>query len=161
MTDNVVSMKRPPIRQSIVVPSGRQHTFGVFTEQLAAWWPLVPFSAGGDRVCSVNLDPRRGGRVVEVWDDGTEVEWGELLAWDPPKAFVMTWNVTGTPTEIELQFTMMGPAQTRVELEHRGWDRLTAEELSADCGVPGGYTGGAFTEGWRRILTAFKEAIDP
>jgi hypothetical protein len=160
MAENVVPMMRPPIKQSVLVPSGRQHTFEVFTQRLADWWPLVPFSSGGGRVSNVTLDPRVGGRVIEVWEDGSQVEWGELLAWTPPEAFAMTWNITGTPTEVELRFLEMAPSLTRVELEHRGWERLSEDELLADCGIPGGYVGGAFTEGWHRILTAFKKEIE-
>jgi len=31
----------------------------------------------------VTVERRTGGRVYETWTDGTEVTWGELLAWDP------------------------------------------------------------------------------
>ncbi len=31
------------------------------------------------------------------------------------------------------------PRLTRVAVEHRGWERLTAEELARDCALPGGY----------------------
>ncbi len=36
----------------------------------------------------------------------------------------MTWNVTGTPTEVEPWFTAVDAQTTRVDLEHRYWDRL-------------------------------------
>ena len=159
MESNVVPMTRPPIRQSIMVPSNREHTFEVFTGRLAEWWPLVPFSSNGERVQTVTLDPKDGGRVVEIWDDGTEIEWGELLEWSPPERFCMTWNITGTPTEVEIEFTEVAAGLTRVELEHRGWENLSEAELAADCGVPGGYYGGAFNTGWSHILNAFKEEM--
>ena len=103
---------------------------------------------------------RPGGRVYESWDDGTQVDWGTLRAWEPPERFVMSWNITSVTTEVELQFTALGPALTRVAVEHRGWEALTEEQLAADCALPGGYAGGSFERGWARILACFAAAAD-
>jgi hypothetical protein len=46
----VTTLRRPPVRQSIVVRSGRQHTFGTFVRTIGVRWPVTPFSAGRDRV---------------------------------------------------------------------------------------------------------------
>jgi hypothetical protein len=46
----------------------------------------------------------------------------------------------------------VGPALTRVSVEHRGWEKLTEEQLARDCALPGGYVDGAYVEGWARIL---------
>jgi hypothetical protein len=155
-----VTALRPPVRQSTLVRSGRQHTFEVFVGTIGTWWPVKPFSAGRDRVRDVTFEQRRGGRVYETWQDGTEVEWGMLLAWEPPERFVMTWNVTPVATEVELTFAELGPALTRVAVEHRGWERLTEEQLARACALPGGYTGGAFTAGWAQILGFLAEAAE-
>jgi uncharacterized protein YndB with AHSA1/START domain len=149
---------RPPIRQSTLVRSDAGHTFRVFTEQLAAWWPLVPFSVGRERVRDVTLEPRPGGRVYETWDDGTTCEWGEILEWQPPVGLTMTWNATGTPTCVELRFRALSGRLTEVQLEHRGWDALTERELGEYCALPGGYLGGSFSQGWTTILGRFSEA---
>jgi hypothetical protein len=69
----------------------------------------------------------------------------------------MTWNVTGEPTEVELRFLALEPQRTRVEVEHRGWEKLDDEQLAAACALPGGYLGGAFTKGWAAILAGLKE----
>lgn len=160
MTAEILAFERPPVRQSITVAATRVHTFRTFTERLAEWWPLDPFSFGGSaRISTVTLDPRVGGEVVEQWHDGTARPWGTLLTWEPSNAFSMTWNVTGEPTEIELRFVTLNPRLTRVDLEHRGWDRLTPEQLEAACALPGGYTGGAFHQGWATILTALSEQV--
>ncbi len=106
----VTALRRPPVRQSIVVRSGRRHTFDTFVRTIGIWWPVTPFSAGRDRVRDVTFEQRQGGRVYETWQDGTEVDWGEVLAWAPP------------------------------------------ERLAQDCALPGGYLGGAYREGWARIL---------
>jgi uncharacterized protein YndB with AHSA1/START domain len=151
---------RPPVRQSTLVRCDRQRTFGTFVRTIGAWWPVMPFSAGCDRVRDVTFQQRPGGRVYETWQDGTEVDWGELLAWEPPERFVMTWNVTSVPTEVELTFTELGPSLTRVAVEHRGWERLTDEQLAADCALAGGYSGGAFARGWAHILSCLSFAAE-
>jgi hypothetical protein len=149
---NVIPMERPPIRQSIVVRQERDRTFSTFVRRIGEWWPLTPFSWGTGRVVRVEFEQRLSGRIYEVWDDGTERDWGRVIAWHPPESFVMTWNITGEPTDVELQFTALDDGTTRVDLEHRGWDRLTEAQLGEDCALPGGYLGGSFERGWRTIL---------
>lgn len=155
---NVIGLRRPPVRQSTVVRSGIAHTFDVFVREIGAWWPVRPFSLGADQVREVTFEREIGGRVYETWHDGTEHEWGRLLAWRPPDGFTMTWRVTGAPTEVELRFIALGPDLTRVEVEHRGWERLTEAQLSAACALPDGYRGGAFDQGWSHILTSLAAA---
>jgi hypothetical protein len=71
----------------------------------------------------------------------------------------MTWTGTPAPTEVEFTFAALGPALTKVAVEHRGWEALTDEQLSEDCALPGGYTAGAYMAGWERILEAFGHTI--
>jgi len=156
----VTPLRRPPVRQSTVVRSDREHTFDVFVRTIGIWWPVNPFSAGKDRVRDVTIEPRTGGRVYETWQDGTQVTWGELLAWDPPERFVMTWTMTPVPTEVELTFRVLGPALTQVEVEHRGWEALSDEQLAEDCALPGGYLGGSYAAGWTRILAQMVAAAE-
>jgi hypothetical protein len=156
----VVPLRRPPVRQSTVVRSDREHTFDVFVRTIGIWWPVNPFSAGKDRVRDVTIEPRTGGRVYETWQDGTQVTWGDLLAWDPPERFVMTWTMTPVPTEVELRFRVLGPALTQVEVEHRGWEALSDEQLAEDCALPGGYLGGSYAAGWTRILARMVAAAE-
>lgn len=159
-SDRVVTvLRRPPVRQATVVRSDVRHTFGTFVSTIGAWWPVQPFSAGQDRVRAVTVEQRQGGRVYETWDDGTEVDWGTLLAWHPPERFTMTWTGTPAATEVELTFTALGPALTRVTVEHRGWEALTEEQLAADCALPGGYSSGAYSRGWASILACLSRAV--
>ncbi len=148
----VTPLRRPPVRQSVVVRAPQRRTFDTFVRTIGAWWPAQPFSAGKDQVRAVTVERHRGGRVYETWADGTEVTWGALLAWEPPLRFVMTWTMTPAPTEVELMFAALGPRLTRVTVEHRGWEALTEEQLGADCALPGGYTGGSYAAGWALIL---------
>jgi hypothetical protein len=156
---NVIPLRRAPVKQSTLVRSDIAHTFDVFVRTIGVWWPVAPFSAGQDKVRDVTIEPRPGGRVYETWQDGTVIPWGELLAWDPPHGFTMTWTGTPAPTEVELTFTALGPALTRVAVEHRGWEALSDAQLSEDCALPGGYTGGAYNQGWETILRHFTAAL--
>lgn len=157
--DRAAALRRPPVRQSTMVRSDPRHTFDTFVATIGAWWLAVPFSAGQDQVRDVTVEPRAGGRVYETWADGTERDWGELLAWEPPERFVMTWTQTPVPTEVELCFTGLGPALTRVTVEHRGWEAMTDEQLARDCALPGGYASGGYSAGWTAILDRFAAAI--
>ena len=73
----------------------------------------------------------------------------------------MTWNQTPVPTEVELSFVALGPALTRVTVEHRGWEALTDEQLAQDCALPGGYAAGSYVAGWTQILNRLAAAIGP
>jgi Activator of Hsp90 ATPase homolog 1-like protein len=156
----VTPLRRPPVRQATLVRSDIDHTFAVFVRTIHAWWPAQPFSTGRDRVCDITVEQHTGGRVYETWRDGTVVEWGELLVWQPPHRFTMTWTGTPVPTEVELTFTALGPALTRVAVEHRGWEALSDAQLAEDCALPGGYASGAYGKGWAAILARLVAAVE-
>lgn len=112
-----------PIREAVLVHSDLAHTFHVFVRDIGRWWPTGTHSIGGDKVVRVVLEERTGGRLHEAWADGTEHTWARVLAWDPPAGFTLSWDLQ-PETEVELRFRAAGPGLTRVELEHRGWERL-------------------------------------
>ena len=149
------AFERRPIRHATVVRSELAHTFQTFVRTIGQWWPAKPYSIGQARVVDAVFEQRVGGRVYEIWDDGHEVDWGGVTAWEPPRRFAMTWEILPAVTEVEVRFRALGPALTRVELEHRGWERLTEEQLAAATSVAGGYT-----EGWRQILEALRIAVE-
>jgi hypothetical protein len=128
-----------PVRQSTVVRSDVAHTFSVFVDTIATWWPLKRFSLGHERVVDVSFTPDVGGRIYEVWDDGHTETWGHVLAWDPPNRVVMTWEVLPTVTEVE----------------HRGWERLSPEDMAAVRALADSYD-----TGWATILAALTTAVD-
>jgi len=156
----VTALSRPPVRQSTIVRSDVDHTFEAFVRLIGAWWPVEPLSNGGARVRDVTVEQRLGGRVYETWDDGTTVDWGEVVAWAPPGRLVMSWLNTPAPTEVELAFTALGPGITRVAVEHRGWEHLTAEQLGEDCAEPGGYLAGSYSRGWQLVLERFAGSLE-
>lgn len=156
----VTGLRRPPVRQSVLVRSGQQHTFETFVGTMGVWWPVNPFSAGKDQVRDVTVERRVGGRVYETWADGTQADWGELLAWEPPERFRMSWAIVSALTEVELTFASLGPSLTRVSVVHSGWEKLSDEQLAEDCALPGGYSSGSFDKGWAFILGRFASTVE-
>jgi hypothetical protein len=153
--DNVTPLARPPIRRDTIVRSDVGHTFDVFVREIGAWWPMTPYSIGQEKVVTATVEQRLGGRVYETWADGSEATWGRVIAWEPPTIFGMTWELLPAVTEVELRFTPLGPAVTRVELEHRGWDLLTTDQLAAAGTVAGGYAAG-----WALVLESFRSTVE-
>jgi hypothetical protein len=106
------------------------------------------------------IEPRAGGRWYERGQDGSECDWGVVLAWEPPGRLLLGWQLDAefrrnpaTSTEVELRFIAESPTVTRVELEHRGLERLgeSAEILRGKIDAPGGWTG---------ILERYRAATD-
>lgn len=128
------------IRKSITVARRREDAFRVFAERLGDWWPRK-YSLGQDRTERAVLEPREDGRVYEVQAGGEEVEWGRVVAYQPPERLVLTWGLNGS--EVEVRFTAEG-AGTRVDLEHRGWNRLE-DRQERD----------AYDSGWDEILAEY------
>jgi len=153
--ERTMAMSPEPIRRSTLVRSDQAHTFDVFVRRLREWWPLQPYSLGEDRVVDVTFTQRLGGPVFETRDDGSRATWGHVTAWDPPHRLAMSWEVFVGDTEVEVTFRPLGPALTRVELEHRGWERLSEHELRAATAAMGGYEAG-----WVAILAALTGAAE-
>jgi uncharacterized protein YndB with AHSA1/START domain len=82
------------------------------------------------------LEPFAGGRWYERAADGTETDWGTVLAWQPPGRLLLTWQVSPRWTyeedpdrgsQIEVTFTPEGPDTTRVDFTHRHLERYGPE----------------------------------
>lgn len=115
-----------PVRKTIFVGCSQERAFSIFTDGIARWWPLKKLSLSQAKAVSCVIEPRAGGAVYEVDDNGVRIPWGQVLVWEPPSRLVMSWH-PGTPAEtaqeVEVRFTPDGSG-TRVDLEHRGWEKL-------------------------------------
>jgi uncharacterized protein YndB with AHSA1/START domain len=149
----------PSIQRKITVNASAEKAFKVFTESLAAWWPN-DYHIGEADVAGLVMEPEVGGRWFESGKDGTECDWGRVLAWEPPHRVVVTWQIDGNwqydadpahASEIEVRFTELEPGQTTVELEHRYLDRLVNGE-AAHAAV-------SDESGWNGILARFATAV--
>jgi uncharacterized protein YndB with AHSA1/START domain len=111
-----------PVTKSIMVKRPPEEAFRVYTEGIATWWPLETHSPS-QKAETVIIEPREGGRLYERTTDGEELDWGEVLVWDPPQRLVHSWHLgRSVATEVELRFTAQGD-DTLVELVHSGWER--------------------------------------
>jgi uncharacterized protein YndB with AHSA1/START domain len=135
------------VRKSIIVSAPLTHVFTVFTERHDAWWPR-DHHIGGRKDFAAVLEPRVGGRWFERGDDGSECNWGRVLAWEPPNRLVLSWDISAdwkydpsVATEIEVKFIAESGTRTRVELEHRKLERYgdKAEMMRALFDSPGAW----------------------
>lgn len=130
-----------PVRKSVTVRRSPAEAFEIFTARLGSWWPLAEYSIYQAEAAACGIEPRVGGKVYEVAKSGERSEWGTILTWDPPRGFSMTWHPGREPEtaqEVELRFLAV-PGGTRVDLEHRGWQKLGAEANEAREGYDGGW----------------------
>jgi uncharacterized protein YndB with AHSA1/START domain len=154
MTDTIL-----PLEGKITVSVPVERAFSVFTESFNTWWPPQHHIGQADMAEAV-LEPYEGGRWYERGVDGSECDWGRVLAWEPPHRLVVTWQINGHwqydpdpghASEIEIRFTADGPGQTAVELEHRHLDRLVdGQALRRGISEGGG--------GWTAVLELFAKA---
>jgi uncharacterized protein YndB with AHSA1/START domain len=149
----------PPISGSVTVGVPVDHAFKVFTDSIDSWWP-AQYHIGEADMDKAIIEPREGGRWYEMGVDGSECDWGRVLAWKPPHRLVLTWQINGRwqfdpdprhASEIEVRFAADGPEQTTVELEHRHLERLVDGQAIHDAIVVGG-------GGWNSLLELFAKA---
>jgi uncharacterized protein YndB with AHSA1/START domain len=138
------------IKTDVVVGAPIERAFRVFTERFDQIKPHEHNMLEVDIAESV-FEPRAGGRVYDRGVDGSECQWGRVLAYEPPERIVFTWDISPTwqietdldrASEVELRFTAETPERTRLTLEHRhldrhgeGWQGLR-EGVAADQGWP-------------------------
>jgi uncharacterized protein YndB with AHSA1/START domain len=140
------------VEKTIVVEAPQEHAWVVFTERIGSWWPLRTHSIGQERAETVVIEPRVGGRLVETIRGGEEAVWGNVLVWEPPSRLVLTWHPADPreqATELELRFVAEGERATRVELEHRGWERLGDRAAASRDN---------YDSGWPEVLAPYVDA---
>ena len=146
-----------PIQRSVTVNRSVEDAFRVFTEGISSWWPLQTHSIeamdrGGVPTEAV-LEPREGGRLYERMSTGEEGYWGTVTTWEPPHRVVIAWKVNpeaAAPTEIDVRFSEEAGA-TRVDLEHRGWERLGERAAEARA---------SYADGWKGVFGAYAEVAN-
>ncbi len=144
------TIKIAPVHKTIVVAATPAQAFEVFTAGLNRWWPKS-HGLGTTPVRESRIEPFVGGRWHSTFEDGSEAVVGHVLVWQPPERFVCTWEISAKwrpdprpafTSEIEVRFSHDGSGGTRVELEHRNFERmgpLDGESMrnGVDRGWPG------------------------
>jgi len=153
---SVVETANPPVRKSVTVSAGIERAFQVFTEGFDTWWPRS-HSIGGVPLQRAVIEGKAGGRCYQRSVDGSECDWGRILVWDPPSRFVLAWQLSpqwerepdiAKASEVEITFSPEPDGSTRVDLEHRHFDRHGAGAGLMRQGVDS-------PEGWGGLLQMY------
>ena len=118
-----------PLRLSFEVDAPVDHAFDTWTNGIGRWWPADHTVTGLDDL-QIVLEGRVGGRIFERTRDGREFDWGEVTTWEPPSRLVYLWHLRrdrAEATEVEIRFRGVPASGTRIDIEHRGWERLGAD----------------------------------
>jgi uncharacterized protein YndB with AHSA1/START domain len=137
-----------PVRKSVRVKAPIAHAFEVFTTGLTRWWPHNK-GIGKKPIQKVLLEPRLGGRWLEISEDGTKTSVATIIHWEPPHRLVMVWQVNAQwkpdvsmQSEVDVRFTAESANVTHVELVHHKFETMGTEAgASLRKDVNGGWPG--------------------
>jgi uncharacterized protein YndB with AHSA1/START domain len=149
------------VRKSIVVNASVDHAFNVFTEGYDTWWPRS-HHIGKSPMTKAIIEGKVGGRCYSEQQDGTECPWGQVLAWDPPHRLTIAWQITpewgyqpdlAQSSEVEIRFTAEPGGGTRVDLEHRHFERhgTGGDDMRSKVDSP---------NGWGGLLQLFRQSAE-
>jgi uncharacterized protein YndB with AHSA1/START domain len=150
-----------PIQKSVHVSIAPARAFDVFVNGAGRWWVKShSINATKSPIKDVIIEPHVGGRWFERGEDGSECNWGKVLAWEPPATnqskgrLLLAWQINADfkydptlITEVEIRFTPAGNG-TQVELEHRLIERM---------GERGAGMVEAFTRGWGLLIDSYAQ----
>jgi len=147
-----------PVCKTIVVDATPQRAFTVFTAGIDRWWPRT-HGVGATRLRESIIEPFEGGRWYTRHEDGSEVVVGHVRVWEPGRRLVVTWEIgadwkpdprVAFASEVEVRFAPENDGRTRVELEHRNFERMGA--------VAGETMRKGVDGGWPALLELFAAA---
>ena len=137
-----------PVRKSVVVDASPSQAFAVFTSGIDRWWPKS-HGIGATPVRESFIEPFVGGRWYTRHEDGSDIVIGHVRVWQPAERLVVSWEVSADwkpdprpafTSEVEVRFTADAGGGTRVELEHRNFERMgAAAGETMRKGVDGGW----------------------
>ena len=141
----------PLVRQSVTVRATPAAAFAIFTDDFDSWWPRS-HHIGRSPMKKAFVEGRAGGRCYTLQEDGTECDWGTVLVWEPPRRLVLAWQIgagwqyepdLAKASEVEVQFAALADGRTRVDLEHRGFERMgpAGDAMRSAVDSPNGWTG--------------------
>jgi uncharacterized protein YndB with AHSA1/START domain len=119
------------VTTAIDVEAPIEHAFRVFTHGIGSWWNPDHHILQAE-LAEMVFEPYVGGHIIDRGTDGSECPWARVLAYEPPRLVCFSWDISlawqletdpAKTSDIEVTFTPVGPAQTRVVLTHRNLDR--------------------------------------
>lgn len=139
-------MSIAPIIQTVTVTASPARAFDLFARQIGHWWPK-DMSLSKPRHDGIFIEPKVDGRWYERDEDGAEIQWGKVLAWEPPGRLLLAWQLNGQfvydpdlVTEVELTFVPNPGGGSVVKLEHRHLERLGVDAEKVASSLRGGWT---------------------
>lgn len=153
MTAEAQRITAAPIHKILRVSVPPERAFQIFAGAMGRWW-LKSHSLLRSPQVDVVIEPRAGGRWYEIGEDGSEQDWGKVVAWEPPHRLLLDWQLTGEwtydrdfHTSIEVRFSPDGDG-TLVVFEHRDLDRYGEKADEQRAGMDGG---------WSELLNGFDQ----
>ena len=145
--------KIPSIVKSVRVRAAPERAFAVFTTNVSKWWPPA-YTIGQSPIKEVVIEPHVGGRWYEIGEDGSECQWGDVLAWSPPGLLTLAWRIgmnwafdPSLLTEVEISFKDVGGGETEVRIEHSKFENYGDDAEKAR----------QIFDGWGSILARFAD----
>ncbi len=115
--------------------------FAAFTGEIGDWWAdseafrFTPRSPG-----RLSFEPPgadgQGGRLIETLTSGKVFEVGQVRLWAPGERLVLSWRQAAFGpdhmTEVDIRFEPVDAAgaETRITVEHRGWDSVPQNHVA-------------------------------
>jgi hypothetical protein len=147
----------PAVVRTLAANCSRAHAYATFTARIGEWWPAA-FSASGDDLADVVIEPHVGGRVYEISKSGDEFTWGAVKAIQDGTAITMVWTLgvrAPDPTELDVRFAgditgdlADGDLVADVTLRHSGF---VSDDDHARFESAGG---------WTEVLAAYKACAE-
>jgi uncharacterized protein YndB with AHSA1/START domain len=147
---------------SIRVAATLQRAFDAFVSDIGVWWqPNGLFEFTRNRAGVLGFEPGPQGRLTETYEDGSVFEIGSITAWEPPTLLAYSWRQASFRgdmlTSVQVRFEPVGD-ETRVVLEHSGWDSVPQKHV-ARHGFPLDVFQGRHAEQWRSVLGNYRQRL--
>ncbi len=144
-----------PIKKEILVDASQETAFKVFTEKIDSWWPRT-HHIGKTPMTELVLEPGINGRWYSKHEDGSEVNVGKVLEWQPYARLVLAWQINAgfqydpdLITEAVVNFISITPSKTKVQFEHKKLHKL-GEGKAVE----------SMNEGWGYIFELFRRCAE-
>lgn len=150
-----------PVRQAVRVAVPARDAFAAFVDGFGHWWPRE-YTWSGESLEAIGIEPRPGGACWERGPYGFRLDWGRVLAWEPPHRLGFSWQLgmdrlpIPNPSQasvVEVRFTPHG-TETAVELTHEAFGRHGADGAAYRDAM-------AAPQGWPRILERYAASVQP
>jgi len=144
------------IKKEVLVGATQETAFKVFTEKMGIWWPKA-YHVGKTPMTGSVVEPGVNGRWYSTHEDGSEVNIGHVMTWNPFDLVVLNWQLGADyqfhpdlVTEVEVRFIPQGDQSTLVKFEHKNLHRMGEGGKAVD----------EMDNGWGYILELYKTVAE-